>query len=150
VLPRIDITRDRDLARIHYELDACQPELVVIGPLYRLTSKAIQSDDEAAPVLAALDTIRDRGCALLIEAHAGHAIGKGGQRDLRPRARRRCWGGRSSATGCGRSRTGKYADLVAWRGDRDARKFPGRIVHDREGIRWRPIDATPIGQEWGA
>jgi hypothetical protein len=148
--PRIDITRDRDLARIHYELDATQPELVVIGPLYRLTSKAIQSDDEAAPLLAALDTIRDRGCALLIEAHAGHAIGKGGQRELRPRGSSALLGWPEFGYGMRAIADGKYADLVAWRGDRDARKFPGRIVHDREGIRWLPIDATPIGQEWGA
>jgi hypothetical protein len=147
--PRIDITRDRDLARIHYELDATQPELVVIGPLYRLTSRAIQSDDEAAPLLAALDTIRDRGCALLMEAHAGHALGKGGTRDLRPRGSSALMGWPEFGYGLKAIAPG-YADMVPWRGDRDARAFPGRIKHDREGIRWLPIEATPIGQEWGA
>jgi hypothetical protein len=55
---RMDITRDKDLAQIHHELDALLPDLVVIGPLYRLIPRAIQTDDDAAPVLAALDTIR--------------------------------------------------------------------------------------------
>ena len=59
--------------------------ILAIGPLSRLVPRALQTDDEAAPVLAALDTIRDRDIALLIEAHAGHTVGKGGQRDLRPR-----------------------------------------------------------------
>ena len=145
--PRIDITRDRDLARIHYELDACQPEMVVIGPLYRLTNKAIQSDDEAAPLLAALDTIRDRGCALLLEAHAGHAVGKGGQRELRPRGSSALLGWPEFGYGM-RSVASGYADLVAWRGDRQARDFPDRLKHDREHIRWLPVEAVPIAQEW--
>lgn len=148
--PRIDITRDRDLARIHYELDACQPELVVIGPLYRLTSKAIQSDDEAAPLLAALDTIRDRGCALLMEAHAGHAQGKHGQRELRPRGSSALLGWPEFGYGMRSIGAEGYADLVPWRGDRDARAFPDRLKHDREHIRWVPVDAMPIGQEWSA
>jgi replicative DNA helicase len=147
--PRIDITRDRDLARIHYEMDACQPELVVIGPLYRLTNKAIQSDDEAAPLLAALDTIRDRGCALLIEAHAGHSVKGGGQRDLRPRGSSALLGWPEFGYGM-RAVAQGYADLETWRGDRDERDWPERVKHDREGIRWIQIPATPIGQEWGA
>lgn len=147
--PRIDITRDRDLARIHYELDACQPELVVIGPLYRLTSRAIQSDDEAAPLLAALDTIRDRGCALLIEAHAGHAVKGGGQRDLRPRGSSALLGWPEFGYGM-RAVAQGYADLEAWRGDRDERGWPDRVKHDREGIRWLPVDVVAMSQEWGA
>lgn len=136
--PRIDITRDRDLARIHYELDACQPEMVVIGPLYRLTSKAIQSDDEAAPVLSALDTIRDRGCAMLIEAHAGHALGKGGHRELRPRGSSALLGWPEFGYGM-RAIAEGYADLVQWRGPREDRDWPGRMRR-ADGFRWLPHD----------
>jgi hypothetical protein len=138
---RMDITADRDLARIHRELDACQPDLMVIGPLYRLTPRAIQTDDEAAPILAALDTIRDRGIALLIEAHAGHSIGKGGQRDLRPRGSSALlgwpefgYGMRDIGAGC--------ADMVPWRGDRDERQWPDRLRRDVGGIRWVPVDSS--------
>ncbi|MBK0297059.1 hypothetical protein IAE22_34985, partial [Bacillus sp. S34] len=62
-----------------------RPDVLFIGPLYRLIPRAINSDDDAAPLLAALDTLRDRGLAMVIEAHAGHAVGHGGERDLRPR-----------------------------------------------------------------
>lgn len=51
---RMDITKDIVLSRIHQTIDAMQPDAIVIGPLYRLTPRAIQTDDEAAPVLAAL------------------------------------------------------------------------------------------------
>jgi replicative DNA helicase len=136
---RIDVTRDKDLSRIHQMLDSTDPDLVVIGPLYRLTSKAIQTDDEAAPVLAALDTIRDRGCALLMEAHAGHAIGKGGQRDLRPRGSSALLGWPEFGYGMRSIGAEGYADLVQWRGPREERAWPTRL-RKADGFRWKPHD----------
>jgi replicative DNA helicase len=146
---RIDITADRDLARIHRELDACQPDLVVIGPLYRLVPRALQTDDEAAPLLAALDTIRDRDIALLIEAHAGHSIGKQGQRDLRPRGSSALLGWPEFGYGM-RTVAAGYADLVAWRGDRDERNWPDRLRHDDKRIRWVPVEwaEMPNAEGW--
>jgi replicative DNA helicase len=133
---RMDITRDRDLSRIHQLLDAQQPDLVVIGPLYRLVPRALQTDDEAAPVLAALDTIRDRGCAVLIEAHAGHAIGKGGVRDLRPRGSSALLGWPEFGYGM-RTVAQGYCDLVPWRGNREERAWPQRMRR-ADGFRWIP------------
>lgn len=144
---RIDITRDKDLARIHFELDACQPDMLVIGPLYRLVPRALQTDDEAAPVLAALDTIRDRGIALLIEAHAGHAL-KGSHRDLRPRGSSALLGWPEFGYGM-RTVASGYADLVPWRGDRDERDWPGRVRHSNDRIRWIPVE-DPDADQWGA
>lgn len=145
---RVDITRDKDLARIHFELDATQPDLVVIGPLYRLVPRALQTDDEAAPLLAALDTIRDRDISLLIEAHAGHAIGRGGVRDLRPRGSSALLGWPEFGYGM-RTVASGYADLVPWRGDRDERHWPTRVRHCNQRIRWIPVEDGPIPQdEW--
>lgn len=139
--PRMDITTDRSLAEIHQLLDATQPDMVVIGPLYRLVPRALQSDDEAAPVLAALDTIRDRGIALLIEAHAGHSIGEGGKRAMRPR-------GSSALLGWPEFGYGFVPDgdtvsnLVPWRGDRDERAWPDCLRRDRHSPRWVPVDVN--------
>ena len=133
---RMDITRDKDLARIHRLLDAQQPDLVVIGPLYRLVPRALQTDDDTAPVLAALDTIRDRGCALLMEAHAGHAIGKGGTRDLRPRGSSSLLGWPEFGYGMRHIAEG-YADIVQWRGPREERDWPSRVKR-ADGFRWIP------------
>ena len=136
-LNRMDITRDKDLARIHQLLDAVQPDLVVIGPLYRLVPRALQTDDDTAPVLAALDTIRDRGAALLMEAHAGHAIGKGGVRDLRPRGSSSLLGWPEFGYGMRNIGAEGYADLVPWRGNREERDWPQRLRRG-EGFRWVP------------
>lgn len=138
-LPRIDITRDKDLARIHQLLDAHQPDLVVIGPLYRLVPRALQTDDDAAPVLAALDTIRDRGAALMMEAHAGHALGKGGVRDLRPRGSSSLLGWPEFGYGMRGIGSEGYADLVQWRGPREDREWPARLRR-ADGFRWLPHD----------
>lgn len=136
---RMDIKRDRDLSRIHRELDATQPEILVIGPLYRLTPNAIQTDDDAAPVLAAIDSIRDAfDCAILIEAHAGHTT-EGGTRNLRPRGSSALLGWPEFGYGM-RTVASEYADLVPWRGDRDERDWPQRMRRSNDGIRWIPVD----------
>ena len=137
--PRMDITADRSLAEIHQLLDASQPDLVVIGPLYRLIPRALQSDDEATPLLAALDTIRDRGIALLIEAHAGHGIGEGGKRAMRPRGSSALLGW--PEFGYGMVPDGKeFAELVPWRGDRDERAWPDGVRRATDSPRWIPVD----------
>lgn len=134
---RMDITRDRDLARIHQLLDAYQPDLVVIGPLYRLVPRALQTDDDTAPVLAALDTIRDRGAALLMEAHAGHAQGAKGVRDMRPRGSSSLMGWPEFGFGM-RAISEGIADFVPWRGQREERDWPRRVRRS-EGFRWMPM-----------
>lgn len=139
---RIDILADRDLTRIHQALDAFLPDVLVIGPLYRLIPRAIQTDDEAAPLLAALDTIKDRGIALLIEAHAGHAHKAGGSRDMRPR-------GSSALLGWPEFGYGLAPDphvdgefvLDRWRGDRDQRYWPTRL---RRGGALPWTDISPV------
>lgn len=137
---RMDITSDKSLARIHQLLDASTPDLVVIGPLYRLVPRALQSDDEAAPVLAALDTIRDRDITLLIEAHAGHAIGKHGSRDLRPRGSSALLGWPEFGYGMRALEGGGFCDVVPWRGDRDERQWPDRLKRRDDDPRWTPVD----------
>ena len=125
---RMDVTSAADLGALHGLLDEHSPDLVVIGPLYRLLPRAITTDDDAAPVLAALDSIRDRGPGLVVEAHAGHAIGRGGERDFRPR-------GSSALLGWPEFGLGLAPDVndpglvhvIRWRGDRDERDWPPRL-----------------------
>lgn len=141
---RMDITRDRDLARIHQLLDAYQPDVVVIGPLYRLVPRALQTDDDTAPVLAALDTIRDRGAALLMEAHAGHALKGGHVRDMRPRGSSSLMGWPEFGFGM-RAVAEGIADFVPWRGQREERDWPQRVRRSH-GFRWMPMtDLTDYG-----
>ena len=123
--PRLDITREAHLGQIHRLLDEHNPDVLFIGPLYRLTSRAINNDDDAAPLLSALDTLRDRGVALVMEAHAGHAVSSGGDREMRPRGSAALMGWPEFGMGIRQSKLdpGSF-DVVRWRGDRDARDWP--------------------------
>ena len=138
--PRMDLTRDADLAQVHRLLDDTMADIVVIGPLYRLIPRAITSDDEASPLLAALDTIRDRGCALLIEAHAGHATNHStGERDLRPRGSSALMGWPEFGIGLRLPKAGTdMFQVVRWRGDRDRRDIPAGLVRGGDWP-WTPV-----------
>lgn len=119
----MDITRDKDLGMVHRLVDEVEPDLIYIGPLYKMSPVAIQTDSEATPVLAALDSLRDRGCALLIEAHAGKAT------ELAPRGSAALMGWPEFGRGLRQSidNPEKFY-LEEWRGDRDARDVPAELL----------------------
>lgn len=140
--PRLDLTRDAHLGQVHRLLDRHQPDVLFIGPLYRLTPRAITNDDDASPLLAALDTLRDRGVALVMEAHAGHALGAGGERDLRPRGSAALMGWPEFGYGIrvDRDSDGMLYNFVPWRGDRDQRDWPQRMRRGAQGEwPWVPV-----------
>lgn len=127
-MSRIDIVTSQDLGAIHGLVDDTAPDLTLIGPIYRLVPRAINNDDDASPILAALDSVRERGCALIMEAHAGHALGKGGERDLRPRGSAALMGWPEFGLGLAVSADdAKCVQVVRWRGDRDERDWPPRL-----------------------
>lgn len=125
---RIDITNPVDEAHIHRLIDQYKPDILAIGPLYKLVPHAITNDDHAAPVITALDALRDRGLTLLIEAHAGHATNLQGDRDMRPRGSSALLGW--PEFGFGIRPVAEDPDMsavVRWRGDRDQRAWPKHI-----------------------
>lgn len=147
---RIDILRDKDLSVIHREIDAIQPDIIVIGPIYAMSPRALMTDDDAVPVLAALDTMRETGACLLMEAHAGHAVGSEG-RNFRPRGSSALMGWPEFGYGMKPIANG-YADLVPWRGDRDLRAWPRSLRHAPTGNRWVEHDGRGHSVEaatWG-
>lgn len=132
IYSHFDITTDRDLGYLHRILDEHPCQLLVIGPLYKLVPRAINTDDDAAPVLAALDSLRERGCAIFTEAHAGHS-----RADLRPVG--------SSAFlrwpefGIGLHKDDAVEGLVKlkrWRGDRERRGFPLKMMRGSGSVPW--------------
>lgn len=141
---QIDITRAGDLGSIHQMVDAVQPDLLLIGPLYKLVPRSIKDDDDAAPVLAALDSLRDRNVAMLIEAHAGHASSASGERDLRPRGSSALLGWPEFGLGLRRDKqmeNGRVStSLVRWRGDRDVRAWPSKLARGQNWP-WEPTVA---------
>lgn len=142
---RLDLTKDMDLGLVHRLVDQHRPDVLFIGPLYKLVPRAINSDDEASPLLASLDTLRDRGLALVIEAHAGHATNPAGERDMRPRGSAALMGWPEFGYGLRKNRKNPlHVDMVRWRGDRDSRGWPSKLgrsnVPDGQRWPWRPVD----------
>jgi replicative DNA helicase len=81
----LDLRSRRDLAMLESVLQRHRPEVVFIGPLYKLARrKARETDEEMARDLQdILDDLRTRySFALIMEHHAPQA--QGGVRDLRP------------------------------------------------------------------
>lgn len=151
-VPRLDITTDRDQAAVHRLIDEHAPDLVAIGPLYKLVPRAITSDDDAAPLIDALDGIRARGIALVMEAHAGHATDGAGNRDLRPRGSSALLGWPEFGMGLrlAKSEPG-VAEMVRWRGDRDERAWPSRLRRGQPGgWPWVSDDTTDTWTPSGA
>lgn len=80
-------------------------------------------------MLAALDTLKDRGIALLIEAHAGKSVTDAG-RIMAPRGSSAMLGWPEFGYGMRKladSPALDYCDLTAWRGARDERQWPQRL-----------------------
>lgn len=131
---RIDITRGSHLSEIHRLIDQHKPDILFIGPLYKLVPGAINNDDDAAPLIVGLDSLRERDIALVMEAHAGKGSAMDGERDLRPRGSSALLGW--PEFGMGLRPIPEDPDMVKvvrWRGDRDSRDWPRYL---RRGGDW--------------
>jgi hypothetical protein len=141
---RIDLTRGSHLGEIHRLVDEHKPDMLMIGPLYKLVPKAINNDDDAAPLIVALDSLRDRGLALIMEAHAGHALGAGGERDLRPRGSSALLGWPEFGFGLRPlAEDPDTVSVVRWRGDRDKREWPKHLRRGGPG-EWSWVPSEPM------
>lgn len=145
---RINLLDPLILAGIHRLIDEHKPDIVFIGPLYRLAVQ-MNTDEQAAPVIAALDAIRDRGVALVIEAHSGHQT-EGGRRALRPRGSSQFMGWPEFGFGMRKNEDeGSYDDeyeFVAWRGAREERDWPRQLRRGRPDLGdWPWVDLSAEG-----
>lgn len=143
---RRDLTSARHLGDIHAEIDEIKPDILFIGPLYKMVPNAINNDSEAAPLINALDSIHDRGLTLVMEAHAGKGLGEGGMRNFAPRGSAALLGWPEFGFGLAPDSNDKTrVDIVRWRGDRDERDWPNRLR--RGGVMPWTDDRRPLSQE---
>lgn len=151
LLGHINIADERWLGAIHRLVDRHKPDLMYLGPLYKMSHGALNTDDDAMPVLSALDSIRDRGVALIIEAHAGHSQGDGGKRNLRPRGSSAFLGWPEFGFGLRRDDDNPNETVIErWRGDRDERSWPERVKRGGD-FPWTPVgdlQAEVDSQDW--
>ena len=147
----LDLTREPDAAYLRERVAAHRPDLLFIGPFYRLHAGNMNDETPARNVTIVLDHIRAKGdCALIIEAHAGHGEA-GSKRSVRPTGSSLLlrwpefgFGIRPSEDSQGK--TTEIVDFVPWRGARDQRDWPESLAWGRKPDDWPWIVAPSINQ----
>lgn len=152
----LDLTRPQDRSWMMRRVEKINPDLLIIGPIYRLHAGDPNSEELARKVSVVIDEARSTaGCAVLMEAHAPHHNGQGPHRNLRPLGSslwmrwpefgfglRPVEDEKSAANEEG----ARGRRVVPWRGMRDEREWPHFL---KQGEKWpwisyKPIDADPI------
>lgn len=122
------------------------PDLVVVGPLYRLHYANMNDETAARDLVRVLDGLRTRyGCALLSEAHPGHAEDGAGERRMRPAGSSLFLRWPEFGFGMRRAKGAEgehpsLVDVVSWRGSREERAWPRQLKHGTAGLPWVPVD----------
>jgi len=130
----IDLTRPDDAGWLRALCDATRPELLVIGPLYRMHNGDMNAEEPARLLTQVIDSIRaTHNCAVIMETHSPHGQ-NGAARSLRPvgsslfmRWPEFGYGLREEPGDAGVMR------LVEWRGPRDERDFPRHLARGGPG-----------------
>lgn len=137
----IDLTKDADAAWLLERVTAHQPDVLFIGPFYRLHAGNMNDELPARKTVAVLDLARTKAdCALVIEAHAGHGE-SGLKRSVRPTGSSLLlrWPefgyGIRPGEGAEGTRT-ELVDFVPWRGARDERAWPEALAWGRKPDDW--------------
>lgn len=141
----------QDAAWLDRKVALNAPDLLVVGPLYRLHYQNMNDELAARELVRVLDTLRTRyGCALLTEAHPGHAEDASGGRRMRPAGSSLFLRWPEFGFGMRRAKgvEGEHpslVDVVPWRGSREERQWPRQLKHGHR-LPWEP--AYPAyGQE---
>jgi hypothetical protein len=135
-----------DAAWLERKVATNTPDLLVVGPLYRLHYANMNDELAARELVAVLDGIRTRhGCALLSEAHPGHAEDQAGERRMRPAGSSLFMRWPEFGFGLRRAKgaDGEHpslVDVVAWRGSREQRQWPRQLKYGRL-LPWEPANA---------
>lgn len=150
----VDLTRPADRAWVMRRVERYMPEVLIIGPVYRLHAGNPNDEELARKVSVVIDEARaTANCAVLMEAHSPHG-GNIGPRSLRPLGSslwmrwpefgfglRPVEDDKSAANVDG----ARGRRVIPWRGMRDERAWPQFVKQgeDWPWIPYTPIDADP-------
>lgn len=139
----LDLLGAADSGWLDRSVREARPDVLFVGPLYRLHNESINDEQAAKKLVATLDSIRVRhGVALVVEAHAGHAEEFGGKRKMRPVGSSVFLRWPEFGLGMRRSEDNDKSgpplimDLIPWRGSREDRDWPKKIM--RGGVNKLP------------
>lgn len=143
----IDLGDRKEIARVEAAIASTQPDLVVGGPLYKMHRANLNDETAARDLVGVLDDLRGRyRFTLILEAHVGHVGETQGGRKLRPtgsslflRWPEFGYGVRAYDTAAQEEHP-STVQMVAWRGSRDERDWPGLLTHSTHELPWTPAD----------
>jgi hypothetical protein len=138
----INLGGEEDAAWLLERVTAHRPDLLVIGPLYKLHALDINEETAARAIVRAIDqALAINDSAVIIEAHAPH--GTDGHRALRPfgsslflRWPEFGYGIRIAPGKDGEKPTRKCVEVKAWRGPRDERDWPRELIWGNPARDW--------------
>lgn len=143
----VDLTREEDIAWLLERVTAHKPDVLFLGPFYRLHNANMNDEQVARSVVAVLDAARAiNGCALVTEAHAGHGE-PGKNRAVRPTGSSLLLRWPEFGYGLVPNPTAepddkgrcRHVDVIAWRGPRDERDWPTHLQYGATGdLPWKP------------
>jgi replicative DNA helicase len=146
----LDLTRPSDRAWVMRRIEKIKPDVLIIGPVYRLHAGNPNDEELARKVSVVIDEARaTAGCTVLMEAHAPHG-GNIGPRSLRPLGSSLWMRWPEFGFGLRPVEDEKSAQnvegargrrVVPWRGSRDERDWPQFI---KQGEKWPWISYKPI------
>jgi hypothetical protein len=126
---------------------ACSPDLIIVGPAYKVMRGDPQRDNDVMALINVLDEVRTRhNAVIMVETHTGHGKDTAGQRVIRPYGSS-VWL-RWPEVGIGLARSdndqgGKYAteyEVKHWRGAREERDWPELIERGTDDqLPWSPV-----------
>lgn len=143
----MDLLKGGDFVRLERFVSATAPDVLAVGPLYKLHREDINAEGPARQLVGQLDQLRERyGCAIITEAHAGNAKDGDGNRFMRPRGSSLFLGWPEFGFGLRRDKNepDKLAEVVSWRGQREERSWPVDLVktHCQGILPWAPGEQT--------
>jgi replicative DNA helicase len=146
----LDLTRPSDRAWMMRRVEKIKPDVLIIGPVYRLHAGNPNDEELARKVSVVIDEARaTAGCTVLMEAHAPHGNNMG-PRSLRPLGSSLWMRWPEFGFGLRPVEDEKSAQnvegargrrVVPWRGSRDERDWPAFI---KQGEKWPWISYKPI------
>ncbi|MFE3051583.1 AAA family ATPase [Nocardia sp. NPDC059239] len=143
----IDLLDSRDAAWVETQLSQTSPDVLVMGPLYRLHNENPSDEQPARKLTRIIDQWREQyGFALITEAHAGKALNSTGTRSMAPigssvwlRWPEYGFGMRRAKEDPG-GKNVEIADFVAWRGARSKGVWPRQFNRSTSMLPWMPAD----------
>jgi hypothetical protein len=142
----VSLTEPRELARMEQAVTATAPDLLVIGPMYRLSKVDVRDEQAAKELTDVIDMLRVRhNLTVVAETHAGHSKDGSGARQLRPlgsslflRWPEFGYGLRPHISAAHEDHP-SVVEVGAWRGARDERNWPRMLKHGST-LPWVPAD----------